>query len=124
MTTAAQEPTVVSLGTATPGGGFPVYGDAFVATVHALEPTLRVEPRNTKGSTENVPLLEAGRLDLALVQGEVVHESLGGIGRAPANLRIVTAMYSTAGMFVVRGEGPFRTIGDLKGRPVAFGARG
>jgi TRAP transporter TAXI family solute receptor len=83
-----------------------------------------VRPRNTKGSTENVPLLEAGSLDLALVQGEVAHEALAGIGRAPADLRVLAAMYSTPGMFVVRADSPYRSIEDLKGRPVAFGARG
>ena len=33
-------------------------------------------------------------------------------------------MYSTAGMFVVRGDSPARTIDDLKGKPVAFGTKG
>ena len=112
------------LGTATPGGGFPIYGDAFAAMVNAQEPRLRIEPRNTKGSTENVPLLEAGRLDVALVQGEVAHEAFNGSGRPPSQLRIVAAMYSTPGMFVVRADTPHRRIGDLRGRPVAFGARG
>jgi TRAP-type uncharacterized transport system substrate-binding protein len=69
----ADRKTVVVLGTATPGGGFPVYGAAVADTVHETEPTLAIEQRNTKGSTENVPLLEAGRLDIALVQGEVAH---------------------------------------------------
>ena len=114
----------VTLGTATPGGGFPVYGQAVAETVTAVDPTLVVETRNTKGSTENVPLLEAGRLDLGLVQGEVAHEALHGIGRPRADLRIIAAMYSTPGMFVVRGDSEYRTIGDLTGRPVAFGARG
>ena len=114
----------VILGTATPGGGFPVYGQAVAETIAAVDPTLAVETRNTKGSTENVPLLEAGRLDLGLVQGEVAHEALQGIGRPPADLRILAAMYSTPGMFVVRGDSEYRTIGDLTGRPVAFGARG
>ena len=118
------ERTVVTLGTATPGGGFPVYGDAFVAAVAEADPTLEVRPQNTKGSTENVPLLEAGTVDLALVQGEVVHEALAGIGRAPADLRILTAMYSTAGMFVVRADSRARSIEDLRGQPVAFGAAG
>jgi len=116
--------TVVTLGTATPGGGFPVYGQAVADTINEVDATLYVQPRNTKGSTENVPLLEAGSLDLALVQGEVVHEALAGVGRAPADLRVLAAMYSTPGMFVVRADSPYRSIGDLMGRPVAFGARG
>src|SRR6266851_702394 len=85
----------VVLGTATPGGGFPLYGDALVATVREVDPLLWVTPRNTKGSTENVPLLEAGKLDIALVQGEVAHEALSGVARPPAALKIIAAMYST-----------------------------
>jgi len=121
---ASAKPSVVILGTATPGGGFPVYGEAVAKTISEVDPSLDVQPRNTKGSTENVPLLEAGQLDIALVQGEVAHEALNGIGRPPADLRILAAMYLTPGMFIVRGDSPYRTIADLKGRPVAFGARG
>jgi uncharacterized protein len=123
---AAEGPAItrVILGTATPGGGFPLYGGAVVDAVHGADPTLVIEPRNTKGSTENVPLLEAGQLDLGLVQGEVAYEALSGIGRAPADLTILAAMYSTAGMFVVRADSPVRSIADLEGKQVAFGARG
>src|SRR5213592_3581036 len=120
----AAEKTVVVLGTATPGGGFPVYGAAVADIINETDPTLAVQTRNTKGSTENVPLLEAGQLDLALVQGEVVHEALTGVGRSPANLMILAAMYFTPGMFVVRADSPYRAIADLRGKPVAFGARG
>ena len=118
------EKTRVSLGTATPGGGFPVYGQAVAETVNETDPSLLVEPRNTKGSAENVPLLEAGQLDLALVQGESAYEALNGIGRPRADLRILAAMYSNAGMFVVRADSPYHGINDLKGQPVAFGAAG
>jgi uncharacterized protein len=128
MTTrgAAAQPrqTSIVLGTATPGGGFPLYGDAFIATIREADPALAVTPRNTKGSTENVPLLEAGQLDIALVQGEVAYEALSGIGRPPADLKIIAAMYSTPGMFVVRADSAAHSIGDLRGKPVAFGARG
>jgi TRAP transporter TAXI family solute receptor len=116
--------TTVSLGTATPGGGFPVYGEAVAAVINETDPSLEVRPLNTKGSTENVPLLETGGLDLGLVQGEVAYEALAGVGRAPADLRVLAAMFSTPGMFVVRADSPYRAIADLKGRPVAFGARG
>jgi TRAP transporter TAXI family solute receptor len=124
LRTEAADRTKVTLGTATPGGGFPVFGDAMIATVHEVDPSLEIQPRNTKGSTENVPLLEKGDLDIALVQGEVAYEALNGIGRPPAPLTIVAAMYSTPGMFVVRADSPYRAIADLRGKPVAFGARG
>ena len=120
----AQDKTVVVLGTATPGGGFPVYGAAFTATINEFEPSLAVEPRNTRGSAENIPLLEAGKLDIGLVQGEAAHEAINGIGRAKANLKIIAAMYSSPGMFVVRADTPAKTIRDLVGKPVAFGAKG
>ena len=120
----ASQASIVSLGTATPGGGFPLYGAAFADAVNATDPSLAVTPRNTRGSTENVPLLEAGDLDIALVQGEVAYEAFAGIGRQPADLRIVAAMYSTPGMFVVRADSRYRAIGDLVGGRVAFGARG
>src|SRR5471030_1160323 len=114
----------ITLGTATPGGGFPVYGDAFIAAVKAQDPALEIVPVNTKGTTENVPRLEAGTLDIALVQGEVVHEALAGIGRAPAKLNILTAIYPTAGMFVVRADSPAKSIADLEGKKIAWGAAG
>jgi TRAP transporter TAXI family solute receptor len=116
--------TTISLGTATPGGGFPLYGNAFAETINAADPTLSVEPRNTRGSNENIPLLEAGRLDIATVAGEPAYEAFMGIGRSPTRLKILTAMYSSPGMFVVRADSPYKRIRDLVGQPVAFGAKG
>ncbi|WP_407178685.1 TAXI family TRAP transporter solute-binding subunit [Bradyrhizobium sp. STM 3562] len=117
--------TPVILGTATPGGGFPLYGDAFAQVMNAADPTLAIEPRNTKGSNENIPLLEQGKLDIGLVAGEPAYEAfLGLAGRPKTNVKILTAMYSSPGMFVVRADSPYRSIRDLVGQPVAFGAKG
>jgi TRAP transporter TAXI family solute receptor len=116
--------TTISLGTATPGGGFPLYGNAFAEVMNNADPTLAIEPRNTKGSNENIPLLQAGQLDLALVAGEPAYEAFMGIGRPRTNLKILTAMYSSPGMFVVRADSPYKTIRDLVGLRVAFGAKG
>jgi len=116
--------TTISLGTATPGGGFPLYGNAFAEVMNDADKTLAIEPRNTKGSNENIPLLEAGQLDLALVAGEPSYEAFMGIGRPRTKLKILTAMYSSPGMFVVRADSPYKTIRDLVDKPVAFGAKG
>jgi hypothetical protein len=107
------------LGTATPGGGFPIYGDAFAAMVNAQEPKLRIEPRNTKGSTENVALLEANQIDLALVLGEIASAALA---KPDTGLRIITAMYASPGVLLVRGDSPYRSLADLRGKPVVLGA--
>ena len=118
-------PVKVVLGTATPGGGFAAYGDALVATVHEVDADLVVEARMTEGSAENIPLLEAGMLDIALVQGEPANEILSGtVGRAPSKLRVVAAMYATPGLFAVLSDSPIRTVEDLRGQPVALGTRG
>ena len=111
----------LTLATATPGGGFPAYGEAFVAAIEAADPGLRLLPRNTRGSTENVPLLRAGAVDLALVQGEVAQAAFAG---APDGLSILWAMYSAPGLFVVRADSPARTIAALRGQRIAWGARG
>src|SRR5437870_11916298 len=92
------------LGTATPGGGFPLYGEAFAEMVNAQEPLLRVEPRNTKGSTENVPLLEAGRLDIALIAGEIATAALA---RPGPPLRDLPPLSSSPRPFCARGARPY-----------------
>jgi TRAP transporter TAXI family solute receptor len=109
------------LGTATPGGGFPIYGAAFTEVLNAQEPRLRIEARNTKGSAENVPLLEAGKLDLGLVAGEFASAIMA---KPDTKLRIVAAMYSSPGLFIVKGDSPVRSIQDLKGKPVVLGTQG
>jgi uncharacterized protein len=116
--------TTISLGTATPGGGFPLYGGAFAEVMNDADPSFSIEPRNTKGSNENIPMLEAGSLDIALVAGEPSYEAFMGIGRPATHLKILTAMYSSPGMFVVRADSPYKTIRDLVGKPIAFGAKG
>ncbi|HEY7116204.1 MAG TPA: TAXI family TRAP transporter solute-binding subunit [Tepidisphaeraceae bacterium] len=114
-------PVTLALGTATAGGGFEVYARALAQTLQAIDPTLTLKLQPTEGSAQNVPLLESGRLDLALVQGATAHEALT---RAGSGLRIIAAMYATPGLFVVRRDSPYRTVADLKGKRVVFGAAG
>jgi uncharacterized protein len=115
--------TIVSMATATPGGGFPLFGDSAAAVINAIDHTLQVETRNTKGSLENIALLEQRKVDIALVAGEPAYEAFTGIGRPPTKLMIVAAIYSSPGMFAVKGDNPARTVRDLVGKPIAWGTR-
>ena len=119
----AAQKTKVILATATPGGGFPAYGWPYAEVLNEADPTLAIEPINTKGSNENVASLDEGKFDLGLVTGEVTYEAINGLGRAKAdNLRIINATFSQAGMFMVKADSPCRSISDLKGKPIAWGA--
>jgi len=116
-------PTKVVLGTATKGGGFQLFGETFAAVVNTTDTTLQVEPIPTRGSKQNLTYLEEGKIDIGLVEGNATRQALEGIGRAPANLKVVTVMYPNPGMFVVRADSPYQLIEDLKGKPIAFGTR-
>lgn len=115
-------PERLTLGTATPGGGFELYGGVLAQVVNEAKPSFALEATATKGSRENIPLLEQGKLDIALVASLPAQEALAGIGRAePSPLKIITAIYPTFGAFAVRGDSPARTFDDLIGQRVAWG---
>jgi TRAP transporter TAXI family solute receptor len=110
----------VTLGTATPGGGFPAYGEAFAEAIRATDPSLDVRTQPTKGSLENVTLLAQGGIDLGLVAGETATKALtNGSG-----ITILTAMYATPGMFALRGDSQVASVMELRGQRVAWGAKG
>ncbi|TXN15124.1 TAXI family TRAP transporter solute-binding subunit [Methylobacterium sp. WL122] len=114
----------LTLGTATPGGSFPAFGRALIAAVHAVDPGLMVDTKITKGSTENLTLLNAGKLDLALVQGEYAYEALAAQSDDGDRLSVVAPIDASPGMFVVPAASPVRSVQDLRGRAVALGTRG
>lgn len=120
---ASTAPTKVVLGTATEGGGFQLFGQNLAAVINAADASLQVEAITTRGSKQNLPYLEERKIDIGLVEGNAARQALDGIGRSPANLKVLSVMYPNPGMFVVRGDSPYRHIEDLKGQPIAFGTR-
>jgi uncharacterized protein len=119
----AQTPKI-TLATAAEGGAFVVYAQALIDMLRSVDAILEIRGRPTKGSGENVRLLEGGEVDLALVAGEVAHEVFAGLNRPVGKLKVVSAMYSTPGMFVVRADSRYHIITELRGRPVVWNTRG
>jgi len=115
--------TRIKLGTATKGGGFQLFGQNLAEVINAADANLHVQAVATKGSKQNLPFLESGKIDIGLVEGNAARKALDGIGRAPANFKVLSVMYPNPGMFVVRASSEYRTIDDLKGKPIAFGTR-
>lgn len=115
--------TKVVLGTATKGGGFQLFGQHLAEVINATDSSLQVEAIATKGSKQNLPFLEQGKIGIGLVEGNAARQALDGIGRDPANLKVLSVMYPNPGMFVVLADSPYQTIDDLKGQAIAFGTR-
>ena len=113
----------VKWATATKGGGFQLFGQNMAEVINATDTELRVEELATRGSRQNLELLEAGEVDVGQVEGNAARIVLDGIGRPAANLKALSVMYPNPGMFVVRGDSAHTSIEDLKGHPIAFGTR-
>ncbi len=121
--TSASNATRISWATATKGGGFQLFGENIAEVINATDSGLKVEALATKGSRHNLGLLEAGEVDVGQVEGNAARIALDGVGRPPANLKVLSVMYPNPGMFVVRGDSKYQSIGDLKGQPIAFGTK-
>lgn len=119
----AAEADRVVLGTATKGGGFQLFGQNLAEVINATDKSLKVEAIATKGSRQNLPFLEEKKIDIGQVEGNAARQALDGIGREPANLKVLSVMYPNPGMFVVLANSSYRTIDDLKGQPIAFGTK-
>ena len=114
----------VKFGTAAEGGGFIIYAGAFVDAIKWANPAIGIKPVPTRGSVENVPLLQEGKLDIGLVFGEVAQQLFNPKEGSPTKLKVICTVYASPGMFVVRADSRHRTIADLKGRPVVWNAKG
>lgn len=116
---AAERPIV--LGTSTPGGGFALYGETLERVLNRRAGRVLLRAKPTRGTAENVTLLQRGEIDAALIQGTSAGE-LFQQGPA-AGLRILFAMYPSPGMLAVPAASAVRRLDDVAGRRVVFGVR-
>ncbi len=120
---AGADEMTLRLATATKGGGFELYGSNAAKVINATDPSLKVLDENTKGSLENIGLLAQGKFDIGLVQGVAAYEAFEGVGQEPVDLKVIAAIYSSPGMFVVKGDSPAMSVKDLVGKPIAWGTK-
>jgi TRAP transporter TAXI family solute receptor len=109
------------LGTSTPGGGFALYGEMLERVLNRRAGRTLLRTRPTRGTTENIALLQRGELDAALIQGTSASEIFQ---QGPAmGLRILFAMYPSPGMLAVPAASAVRRLDDVAGQKVVFGVR-
>jgi len=115
------EPVKLQLGTATPGGGFQQFGQAFAEAVAEASDQVLLDPIATKGSAQNLELLLADEVKIAQVSGDAAHQAFTERPEVAEKLAVLWVMYPSPGSFVVRADTPYRTIEDLRGKKIAWG---
>jgi uncharacterized protein len=108
----AQPPTV-RLGAGERGGLYYAFANLLA---DAGGEDVRVEPRTTAGSRENLDLIARGEVDAALALADSV--------RPDDDVRAIGRVYENYLQLVVRADSPITTVADLRGRRVNVGAAG
>jgi hypothetical protein len=123
----AQTRTSASLGTAGPGSLFLEYGTALARHISARAP-IDLVVRQTRGSNENLDLLGAGTVDLALVNmgpaWDAWHGQNAFAGRQIRSVRALAPMYETPFHAIVLADSGIASLSELAGKRVGTGPAG
>jgi len=119
-------PKSITLGTASPGGPYYVYGQG-VATIlsHALG--IEVTAQATQGPSQNVALLEKGEAMLGFTTMGVALQGWNGTGWTKGTqyraMRAIFPMFDTPFQFVVPKKSAIRSVAELAGKRLGDGPR-
>jgi TRAP transporter TAXI family solute receptor len=121
-------PETLTIGTASPGGTYFVYGEG-LARILTRELRTTVWARSTDGPSENIKLLEAGEIQLGFVTLGIAQQGWNGVGDWTAGkrfraMRAVFPMYDTPFQFMVLRDTGLLTVSDLSGKRVGIGPAG
>ena len=130
------------IGTAATGGSFfeiggvvalaissPVEGSACGPSGGCGVPGLVAVAQATRGSMENLRLIDNRQIESGFVQADLAAMAYSGTGvfadqGAMSQLRAIASLFPEALHVVVRVDSPIRSIGELAGRVVAIGEPG
>jgi uncharacterized protein len=117
----------VTIGAASLGGVYYVWGGAFAELLRAalaIDATVRL----TGGPVGNIKLLESGVLDFGMVTTAPIHEGWHGLGWADGkryrNARVIFPMYTSYFQMYALERSGIRSIHDLNGKRVGVGPVG
>ncbi len=106
-------PRMITIATGAEQGAYFHFGHKYAEWLKRHKITLNV--LTTAGSTENLQLLESAKADVAFVQGGTTTDEQG--------LLSLGSVYHEPLWVFYRAQAPIRYLSDLKGKPVAFGAK-
>jgi uncharacterized protein len=124
----ANMPRFIPLGTAPPGGVFYVVGNAIASVLNEKKgnATWTVQANGTKGTQQNILMLEKGEIILGMSNASISYNAINGSGiwNQPYQIRSVATLAPNIGLFVTKKNSGIRTFADLKGKRIAVGPAG
>jgi TRAP transporter TAXI family solute receptor len=124
---AASTPKFLTLGTASPGGGYYPIGIA-LADIITNKVGVQTTAQITGGAIENNILVNNGSNDIAITISFLAYFARNGMAPYKAKLENVTGVFSglSKGVFqlVVDKNSPIRSFKDLKGKRLSLGPAG
>lgn len=121
------QPATLTLGTASGGGTYDVYGDA-VARLLTEKARLPVVPQQTQGPNQNMIMVDEQKLELGMVTLGVALQGLKGKaawtkGKKYENVRALYPMYDTPMQCVSLKKSAITSFKQLDGKTVGIGPK-
>ena len=127
-TNTSGERQYVTLGTAPVGGAFAPVGNAIAAVLNEFksEHDWKVQSQGTKGSQQNIRMLDKGEIQLAMSNSAISYHAARGIGvwDKKYDVRAVVTLAPNIGLFITKKSSGIKTLADLKDKRVTVGPAG
>ncbi|MGH9805948.1 MAG: TAXI family TRAP transporter solute-binding subunit, partial [Terriglobia bacterium] len=118
----------ITIGADTVGGSYYLYAGGLASYLTEKNPTVKGTARTTRGSVENVRLLDRNELDFGLANASVVAQQKTGFGQfknaKSDRIRGIAVLDLSPTHVVTLASSSIKTLMDLKGKRVSIGAAG
>ena len=120
-------PQTLTLGTASVGGTYFVYGQVWASLVNSKIGT-KISTQQTQGPNQNIILTDSRQIDFGMTTMGVALQAWNGEGAWTKgtkynNIRAIFPMYDTPFHFITLEKNPIKAVADIAGKRAGVGPR-
>ncbi len=123
---AAAQPKSLTLGTASVGGAYFIYGGV-VATLLTEKLGINVSTQQTQGPNQNIILVDSKGVELGMATMGIALQAWNGSewtkGAKFQNIRALFPMYDTPFHFIATEKSGIKSVADLNGKTIGVGPK-
>jgi TRAP transporter TAXI family solute receptor len=118
----------VTLGTAPVGGAFAPVGNAIASVANEFkgDHEWKVQAQGTKGSQQNIRMLDKGEIQLGMSNSAISYAAARGTGSwdKKYDIRAVVTLAPNVGLFITKKNSGIESLADLKDKRITVGPAG